>query len=72
MLLTDARRPAWTGPDGELIALARQNPSFWDQAEISEGVELLAAAHSKGSIRPSVLINSRPLLPLSTAEQHPH
>ena len=30
MLLTDARRPARTGPDGELIPMAEQDRSRWD------------------------------------------
>ncbi len=50
MLLTDARRPARTGPDGELIPLTKQDRTLWDQAEISEGIALLTAALSKGSI----------------------
>ncbi len=41
MILTDARRPARTGPDGELIPLAEQNRSLWDQAAIAEGVALI-------------------------------
>jgi RNA polymerase sigma factor (sigma-70 family) len=50
MLLTDARRAARTGPDEELISLNEQDRSLWDRAEISEGVELLTAALSKGSV----------------------
>jgi len=50
MLLTDARRAARTGPEGELIPLTEQNRTLWDQAEISEGTMLLTAALSKGSI----------------------
>jgi len=50
MLLTDARRLARTGPDGELIPLTKQDRTLWDQAEISEGVALLTAALSNGSI----------------------
>ena len=50
MLLTDARRAARTGPDGELIPLTKQDRTLWDQAEISEGIALLTAALSKGSI----------------------
>ena len=50
MLLTDARRAARTGPDGELIPLMNQDRSLWDQKEISEGVALLTAALSRGSI----------------------
>src|SRR5262249_40356970 len=50
MLLTDARRAARTGPDGELIPLAKQDRTLWDQTEISEGLALITAALSKGSI----------------------
>lgn len=50
MLLTDARRLARTGRDGELIPLTKQDRTLWDQAEISEGIALLTAALSKGSI----------------------
>ena len=50
MLLTDARRAARTGPDEELIPLDRQDRTLWDRAEISEGIELLTAALSKGSV----------------------
>ncbi len=50
MLLTDARRAARTGPDEELIPLTKQDRTLWDQVEISEGIELLTAALSKGSV----------------------
>jgi predicted RNA polymerase sigma factor len=50
MLLTDARRAARTGPNEELIPLDKQDRTLWDRAEISEGIELLAAALSKGSV----------------------
>lgn len=50
MLLTDARRAARTGPDGELIPLTKQDRTLWDQAEITEGVALLTGALSKGTI----------------------
>ncbi len=50
MLLTDARRAARTGPDEELIPLTRQDRSKWDQKEISEGVALVTATLSKGSV----------------------
>jgi len=43
MLLTGARRPARTSPDGALIPLAQQDRSHWDQALISEGLQLLNA-----------------------------
>ena len=50
MLLTDARRAARTGPDGELIPLTKQDRTLWDQKEIAEGVALITATLSKGSI----------------------
>ena len=50
MLLTDARRAARTGPDEELIPLDKQDRSLWDRVEISEGIDLLTAALSKGSV----------------------
>ena len=50
MLLTDARRAARTGPNEELIPLDKQDRSLWDRSEISEGVELLTAALSKGNV----------------------
>ncbi len=50
MLLTDARRGARTGADGELIPLTKQNRGLWDQRRIAEGIGLLTAALSKGSI----------------------
>jgi len=50
MLLTDARRAARTGPDGELIPLTKQDRTLWDQKQIAEGVELLTAALARGSV----------------------
>jgi len=50
MLLTDARRPARSSPEGELIPLDKQDRSLWNQDLISEGVALLTGALSKGSI----------------------
>ncbi|MEV0676322.1 DUF6596 domain-containing protein [Actinosynnema sp. NPDC050436] len=50
MLLTDARRPARTGPDGELVPLERQDRSRWDTALITEGVDLVVAATARGAI----------------------
>jgi len=43
MLLAEARRPARTGPDGELIRLADQDRSRWDAALIAEGHALVRA-----------------------------
>lgn len=44
MLLHDARRPARSGHDGELILLAEQDRSRWDRAQIEEGLALLDRA----------------------------
>ena len=44
LLLTDARRPARTGPGGRLVLLADQDRSRWDHAKISEGSRLLDQA----------------------------
>jgi predicted RNA polymerase sigma factor len=41
MLLTDARRRARTGPEGELIPLAEQDRTLWDREAIAEGVALV-------------------------------
>jgi len=50
MLLTDARREARTGPDGELVPLDEQDRSAWNHAAIREGVALLSAALAKGEL----------------------
>jgi len=50
LLLTDARRYARTGPDGELISLEQQDRTRWDRAQIEEGVALVSAALRMGSI----------------------
>ena len=44
LLLTEARRPARTGPHGELIPLDEQERSRWDHALIRESVALVTAA----------------------------
>jgi RNA polymerase sigma factor (sigma-70 family) len=48
MLLTDARRPARTGPGGEPVPLAEQDRTLWNRALIAEGVALLTEAMSHG------------------------
>ena len=50
MLLTDARRAARSGPEGEIIPLMEQDRSLWDQRAISEGLALVRATLSKGAI----------------------
>ncbi|GLW68801.1 RNA polymerase sigma24 factor [Kitasatospora phosalacinea] len=52
MLLTDARRPARTGPDGELVPLPEQDRSRWDAAAIAEGVSLVERALPAGRVGP--------------------
>lgn len=52
MLLTDARRAARTGPNGELIPLDEQDRALWERGLIEEGVTLVTAAFSRGSIGP--------------------
>jgi RNA polymerase sigma-70 factor (ECF subfamily) len=44
LLLTDARRAARVGPDGELIQLADQDRSRWDGTRISAGRSLIEGA----------------------------
>ena len=43
LLLTEARRPARTSPDGALVLLADQDRSRWDHAMITEGQDLVRA-----------------------------
>jgi len=50
MLLVDARRPARTNEAGELIPLAEQDRTLWDQALIAEGVALLNGAAGKSAV----------------------
>jgi RNA polymerase sigma factor (sigma-70 family) len=50
MLLTDARRAARTGPDGELVPLDEQDRTRWDRAAIAEGVALISQTVSRGAI----------------------
>jgi predicted RNA polymerase sigma factor len=52
MLLTDARRLARTDEAGELIPLAQQDRSLWDQGQIAEGIAVISATLPKGSIGP--------------------
>jgi RNA polymerase sigma factor (sigma-70 family) len=47
MLLIDARRPARTDADGELVPLAAQDRTLWDQALIAEGLAVLDDAMGK-------------------------
>jgi RNA polymerase sigma factor (sigma-70 family) len=44
MLLTDARRPARTGPEGELVPMGEQDRARWNAHYIREGVDLVTRA----------------------------
>jgi len=48
MLLTDARRAARTGSDGELVPLADQDRTSWDRRLVAEGVVLVTDALRQG------------------------
>jgi predicted RNA polymerase sigma factor len=50
MVLTDARRRARTGPDGELIPLAEQDRALWDHNAIAEGIALISRTLPRGSV----------------------
>ncbi len=52
MLLTDARQPARTRPDGSLVPLAEQDRQKWNQAQITEGIALISAALPRGEVGP--------------------
>jgi predicted RNA polymerase sigma factor len=52
MLLTDARRPARTSVEGELIPLADQDRGRWDTAMIAEGVDLVTWAMTSTPLGP--------------------
>jgi predicted RNA polymerase sigma factor len=49
MLLTDARRPARSGPHGEIVPLDEQDRSLWDREAIAEGVGLVTGAMRGGA-----------------------
>jgi predicted RNA polymerase sigma factor len=50
MLLTDARRPARTAPDGSLVPLNEQDRTLWDTDAIAEGVALVTDTLSTGPL----------------------
>jgi predicted RNA polymerase sigma factor len=52
MLLTDARRAARTGPDGQAVPLAEQRRDRWDAAVIAEGQAILATTLGTGPVGP--------------------
>ncbi|MGJ0223727.1 DUF6596 domain-containing protein, partial [Streptococcus pyogenes] len=48
LLLTDARRPARTGPDGAPVPLAEQDRTLWDRDLLEEGRTHLRACLRRG------------------------
>ncbi len=50
MLLTEARRPARTTPDGDVVPLAEQDRTLWDKELVQEGVALVSSALSDGPL----------------------
>jgi RNA polymerase sigma factor (sigma-70 family) len=52
LLLTDARRPARTRPDGSLVPLAEQDRSRWDAGAIAEGVALVTGTLARAPLGP--------------------
>ncbi len=48
MLLTDARRGARTGPNGEIVPLDEQDRALWNKEGIAEGVRLVTEAMTGG------------------------
>ena len=52
MLLTDARRPARTRPDGALVPLPEQDRSRWDAGAIAEGLGLIDWALTAAPVGP--------------------
>ena len=67
MLLTDARRPARTGPAGEIIPLDQQDRSLWNQARHPGRHR---AAHQCAARKvPSAVTHCRPPSPLCTTKR---
>ena len=52
MLLTDARRPARSRPDGSLVPLAEQDRALWAKELIDEGVAIITDALSHATLGP--------------------
>jgi RNA polymerase sigma factor (sigma-70 family) len=52
MLLTEARRPARTRPDGALVPLDEQDRSLWRRDLIEEGVDLITRTLPVGPVGP--------------------
>ncbi len=52
MLLTDARRPARSAPDGDLVPMAEQDRQLWNVDHIAEGISLISEALPHGTPGP--------------------
>jgi predicted RNA polymerase sigma factor len=52
MLITEARRPTRTRPDGGLVPLAEQDRRRWDRAALAEGIALIEATMSHAPVGP--------------------
>ena len=52
MLLTEARRPARTGPNGELVPMAEQDRTLWDADAIEEGTSLITGTLANKPLGP--------------------
>ena len=52
MLLTEARGPARTGPQGDLVPLAEQDRTRWDRTAIAEGTALITHALATAPVGP--------------------
>jgi RNA polymerase sigma factor (sigma-70 family) len=52
MLITEARRPARTRPDGGLVPLAEQDRSRWDRARLAEGIALVEQTMARAPVGP--------------------
>lgn len=52
MLLTESRRPARSGPEGELVPLDEQDRGLWDRELIAEGQALVRRCLRRGSPGP--------------------
>jgi len=50
MILTDARRPARLGANGEIVPLDEQDRALWNKEAIAEGVQLVTEAMTRGSV----------------------
>ena len=70
MLLTEARRPARTGPGGELVPLAEQDRGRWDRRTHHRGPGLVTGALRPGG-RPASTRCRRPIAALHDQAPRP-